>query len=171
MRRRKPWTGFRSVLCAVDFSPHSRHALTYAAAVAWRDNAALNVLYVNDAMLVAAAASALGDRQLAARSARELEAFIDATLPARARARLHPAPHVSIGSPAEQILKIARRCRSDLIVLGTHGVNAAQRLLVGSTTLDVLQRSTVPVLAIPRRARKSVYVGAVGIRSGRAPAT
>jgi nucleotide-binding universal stress UspA family protein len=171
MIRRKTWTGFRSVLCAVDFSEHSRHALAYAAALSLRENAALNVLYVNDSFLVAAAAAALGDRQLAARSARELQAFIDATLPSRARARLHAATHISIGNSADQILKVVRRCRCDLIVLGTHGLNAANRLLVGSTTLDVLQRSTVPVLAIPRGVKKSVYVGSVGNRSGRPPAT
>jgi nucleotide-binding universal stress UspA family protein len=170
MIRRKTWTGFRSVLCAVDFSEHSRHALAYAAAVALRGKAALTVLYVNDSFLVAAAAVALHDRQLTARSARELQAFIDATVPPRVRARLRPAPHVSIGNPADQILKVAARCRSDLIVVATHGVNAATRLIVGSTTLDVLQRSTVPVLAIPRRARKSVYVGSLGRRSGRTPA-
>jgi nucleotide-binding universal stress UspA family protein len=159
------------VLCAVDFSEHSRHALTYGAAVELRGNAALNVVYVEDAMLVAAAAAALRDRQMTARRARELQAFIDATVPARARARLHPAPHIAVGRPAEQILKIAGRCRSDLIVVGTHGVNAARRLLVGSTTLDVLQRATVPVLAIPRRARKPVYVGSVGSRRRRPAAT
>src|SRR5262249_30873302 len=41
------------------------------------------------------------------------------------------------------------RSRSDLIVLGTHGLSGANRLLVGSTTLSVLQKTTVPVLAVP----------------------
>ena len=170
MRQGRPWTGFRSVLCAVDFSEHSRHALLYAAAVALRHKAALNVVYVNDPFLVAAAAAALHDRELAARSAGELQEFIAGTLPGRARARLRPAPHIAIGSPGDHILKIAKRCRSDLIVLGTHGINTANRLLVGSTTLDVLQRATVPVLAIPRHARNAGHVGSVRSRRSRPPA-
>jgi nucleotide-binding universal stress UspA family protein len=38
-----------------------------------------------------------------------------------------------------------------VIVLGTHGLTGAGRLLLGSTTLSMLQRTTVPVLAVPRR--------------------
>jgi nucleotide-binding universal stress UspA family protein len=34
-------------------------------------------------------------------------------------------------------------------VLGTHGLTGADRLLMGSTTLSILRRSAVPVLAVP----------------------
>ena len=128
----RKWVGFRSVLCPIDFSEHSRHALEYAAADALDAKAGLHVLYVG---------------------AQELQAFIDATLPPRTRRRVGLTALVSAGDPADQILKAAARQRSDLIVVGSHGANAAKRLLVGSTTLDLLQRATVPVLAIPRRAR------------------
>ena len=56
---------------------------------------------------------------------------------------------VSIGNPPDEILKDAGKNRTDLIVLGTHGVTRAERLLMGSTTLSVLQHATVPVLAVP----------------------
>jgi universal stress protein A len=149
----RKWTGFRSVLCPIDFSQHSRHALEYAAAVALDAKAGLQVVYVSDPLLAAAAAAALRNRQLHEQNVRELQAFIDATLPLRTRRRLGLTALVLPGNPADQILKAAARNRSDLIVVGSHGANAATRLLVGSTTLDLLQRATVPVLAIPRRAR------------------
>ena len=79
MRISKRWSGFRSVLCAVDFSEPSRLALQYAEAVADRGNAALRVLYVNDPLLIAAAAAALHDRQFAQRSGQELRRFVDET--------------------------------------------------------------------------------------------
>jgi universal stress protein A len=151
MSRRAPWAGFRSVLCPIDFSEHSRRALRYAVALALRDKAVLRVLYVNDPLLVAAASAALHDRRFAKRSASELKAFIDATVPASARNRLHLTSHVSIGTPSDRILKAASGRRTDLIVLGTHGLTGAARLLMGSTTSSVLQRARVPVLAIPRR--------------------
>jgi universal stress protein A len=149
MTRAKRWAGFRSVLCPIDFSEQSRQALRYAEAIALRGKAALRVVYVNDPLLIAAAAVALNDRQLARRSALELREFISATIPARSRARLRVKSEVSIGNPPDEILKAAGRGRTDLIVLGTHGITAADRLLVGSTTLGVLQRATVPVLAVP----------------------
>jgi nucleotide-binding universal stress UspA family protein len=58
--------------------------------------------------------------------------------------------HVSIDVPADEITKEGTRTRADLIVLGTHGVTGADRLFMGSTTLSVLQQTTVPVLAVPR---------------------
>jgi nucleotide-binding universal stress UspA family protein len=62
------------------------------------------------------------------------------------------------GQPADAILEIAARRRSDLIVMGTHGLTGANRLLLGSTTLTVLQRTPIPVLAIPpfRRRRTAI---------------
>jgi nucleotide-binding universal stress UspA family protein len=148
--RAKGWTGFRSVLCPVDFSEHSRQALRYAEAMAVRSGGAVTVTYANDPLLVAAAAAALHDRQVARRSLKELDAFVDETL-ATSRKRLRLTCRVSIGSPADEILRAASRGRSDLIVIGTHGLTGADRLLLGSTTMSVLQRTSVPVLAVPRR--------------------
>jgi nucleotide-binding universal stress UspA family protein len=154
--RTPAWPGFRSVLCPVDFSEHSRLALGYADAIAARAKTTLTVTYANDPLLVAAAAAALHDRQLAARSASELQRFIDETLAAQsAGKRPRVKSVVSIGQPADEILKVAARIRSDLVVLGTHGLTRPDRLLLGSTTLSLLQRSVIPVLAVPRSSESS----------------
>src|SRR6478736_2546898 len=76
----KPWAGFRSVLCPVDFSEHSRQALRYAEAMAGRSGGSLTATYANDPLLLAAAAAALHDRRVAKQSLKELEAFVDETL-------------------------------------------------------------------------------------------
>ena len=146
----KPWAGFRSVLCPVDFSEHSRQALRYAEAMAGRSAGSVTVTYANDPLLIAAAAAALHDRRVAKRSLRELQTFVDETL-STSRKRLRLTCRVSIGSPSDQILKVAALKRFDLIVMGTHGLTGADRLLLGSTTMSVLQRTSVPVLAVPRR--------------------
>jgi len=142
-------TGFRSVLCPIDFSEQSRLALRYAEAIALRGNGRLSVAFVNDPLLVAAAAAALHNRQLATLSAIELQAFIAETLSEDTRARLRVTPRTSTGNPADEIMKTAARSGSDLIVVGTRGLTGPGRILMGSTTLGVLQRATVPVLAVP----------------------
>src|SRR5262249_28708380 len=91
------WRGFRSVMCAVDFSERSRQALRYAEAVARRGLGTLTVLYANDPLLVAAAAAALRDGDLVKRSAAELDAFVDETLQAGPRKRLRVRTQVSVG--------------------------------------------------------------------------
>ncbi len=146
------WSGFRSILCPIDFSKHAQLALRYAEAIARRARATLTVAYVNDPFLVAAAAVALHDPHFVKQSATELQRFIDETLTRGRKPQLRIEPVTSIGQPAAQILKAAARTRSDLIVLGTHGLTGADRLIMGSTTLGVLRRTRVPVLAVPRSA-------------------
>jgi nucleotide-binding universal stress UspA family protein len=149
-RRPGRWAGFQSVLCPIDFSDQSRLALRYADAVARRGRAALHVCYVNDPLLVAAASSRLRYPGLVIQSRRELQAFVKATLPRRSSKNRVPTFHVVTGVPAEQILKAAERLRADLIVVGTQGLTGAERLFLGSTTVGVLRKAKVPVLAVPR---------------------
>jgi nucleotide-binding universal stress UspA family protein len=119
-----------------------------------RSGAALTVTYVNDPLLVTAAATALRDRGLVQRSARELERFVDRALPG-ASGRIRLTSRVSIGSAPAQILEAARSVRADLIVMGTRGLTGAARWFVGSTTNTVLQRTRVPVLVVPPSGRAS----------------
>ena len=138
---------FRAVLCPVDFSAHSRAALRYAAALATRAGAPLSVLYVNDPLLVAAAAAAYDERALAARSTAELRQFVRKTLGHRTAAPI--ATITALGQPAEAIRRAVRQSHADLVVIGSAGLSGAPRLLFGSTTARVLAHTGVPVLAIP----------------------
>jgi len=149
------WEGFRSILCPIDFSDHSRSVLRYANAVARRSRAALHVCYVNDPLLVAAASSRLHYPGAVVQSRRELRTFVETPLPRRFSTGRAPTITAMSGEPAEQILKAAERFRADLIILGTHGLTGMERLFLGSTARAVLQRTKVPVLAIPRVTRKT----------------
>ena len=155
---------FRSILCAVDFSVHSRQALQYAAAVAKRFSGRVTVLFVNDPLLFAAARQAYGnERQLIEQSRAELVRFAARAL----RGPERKPPIVAVGNPATQILTVAKRLRSDLIVIGTQGLSGVQKLVFGSTTEQVLRRTTIPVLAVPppttrrSRSRRPLAVDAI----------
>src|SRR5689334_12263429 len=64
---------FRSILCGVDFSAHSRHALQAAAAIAKRFRGQVTALSVDELLLVAAAADVYGtDGQVRERNRMEL---------------------------------------------------------------------------------------------------
>ena len=137
---------WRSILCPVDFSECSREALRYAADIAHRTGGRLSIVYVNAPLLSLAAARALHRRPHVLRLAQtELERFVDASIGAERR----PACSVVQGNPAAEILKAARRLKSDLIVMGTHGLRGFDKLFFGSTTDHVLRRVTVPLLVVP----------------------
>lgn len=149
VRARRRSAGFRSVLCPVDFSEHSRLALKYAAAIARTYRSELTVLFVNDPLLVAAAGVALNDRDVVRTSAIELQRFVDKSLPMRAKPKVRVTSRVAVGQPVGQILKAAERIGADLIVIGTHGLTGVKRAILGSTTQSVLRRTSVPVLVCP----------------------
>jgi nucleotide-binding universal stress UspA family protein len=62
------------------------------------------------------------------------------------------------GEPADRILKTAKRERADLILMGTRGHGLLDRMLIGSTTLEVLRKSGVPILAFKEgeKSRKAI---------------
>jgi universal stress protein A len=145
--RRSSWNGFRTVLCAIDFSEPSRRALRHAAAVAAHAHGRLIVLFVNDPLLVGAAAAARPRVDLRAQSVKELDRFVGTTLGLNAPTAVER--RVGTGEPADQILSTALDARADLIVLGSYGLTGLARFAFGSTTTAVLKRTPVPALVVP----------------------
>ena len=54
----------------------------------------------------------------------------------------------TIGPPAAEVIKAARREKAHLIVMGTHGHGLLGRALMGSVAQNVLTESDVPVLLV-----------------------
>jgi universal stress protein A len=146
MSKRRAPIRFRSILCPVDFSLPSRYAIRYATALARRLRAQLTVLFIDDPLLMTAARHQYGgDRGFVEASRAELLQFV------RQSIRNQPTGmdlRVGAGNPADEILRIAKRLRTDLIVMGTHGSSRVIRFFFGSTTEQVLAGATLPVLAV-----------------------
>ena len=61
--------------------------------------------------------------------------------------------HVAEGDPAEQIIKLARSVKADMLAMATRRESALARGILGSTTDQVLHSSPLPMLVInPRNA-------------------
>jgi len=52
------------------------------------------------------------------------------------------------GRPSDALVDAAKRTKASLLVLGTHGRGALEKLLIGSTAERVLRLSPVPVLTV-----------------------
>jgi nucleotide-binding universal stress UspA family protein len=147
---------FERVLCAVDFSEHSRTALRYAAALARQRHSQLTAMFVNDPLLVAAAAAAYDRRALTSTTRRQLHEFVQGAT--GSTTDVHGL--VALGDPAREIRRTATRLRADVIVLGTRGLGNARRLFFGSTAGRVLRAAPCAVLAVPPLARAARYPSA-----------
>jgi len=139
----------QSLLCPIDFSNPSRAALRYATAIAERFGLRLTLLTVNDPLLAEAAALRAGPEWLPGDSERELRRFFDQTFEHRVLFPTEVDVLVTQGQPAQEILRVAREQRSDLIVMSTHGLTGVRKLFFGATTERVLRETDIPVLVTP----------------------
>jgi nucleotide-binding universal stress UspA family protein len=135
------------VLCAVDFSAHSRRALRYAAAAAKRLNATLTVLFVEDPLLMTAADVADQDAALVKKTNDELRRLVRQSIGESPGAPIEYV--VAVGKAAAEIEKAAASRGAAVIVVGTAGLRGARHIFLGSTTRQLLRTAQVPVLAIP----------------------
>jgi nucleotide-binding universal stress UspA family protein len=130
------------ILCPVDFSDFSRRVLRAAMHIADHFEAQLAVVHVNDPFLVGASLAAYGRDLVGEQTRAELREFVASTNPHVRCAASGPNIVVGLGPPALEIVNVARRERSDLIVMGTRG--SSHRTLFGSTSARVL---TLPLSA------------------------
>jgi nucleotide-binding universal stress UspA family protein len=140
----------KNVLCPVDLSEFSRHALEHAVALATWYDAHLTVLHVSGpSQLPVPLVGVAADVPVVATvqrddAADEVRQFCSPLLTA---GNIHPAIVVREGSPAKEIILEAER--ADLLVMGTHGRSGFERLFLGSVTEKVLRTTQVPVLTVP----------------------
>ena len=136
------------VLCPVDFSDISQHALDHAAAIAGWYEARLTLLYVFanfPVMDVPPLVLEPPDRERLMAGLRGMAGAVPKQVPVDFR--IEGAPYVH-----EEILAQLGATHADLLVLGTHGRSGFQRLFLGSVTEKVIRKATCPTLVVPPRA-------------------
>jgi len=136
----------RVILAAVDFSDPSRIALAYGAALARRTGAELHVVHAEHPLLAQAARQS--GFSLSKDTEEELHRFVKSVSAASIVPTRHH--HVRTGPAVEVIVDSAQECGADLIVVGSHGMSGAERIVFGSTTEALLRRALISVLVTPR---------------------
>jgi nucleotide-binding universal stress UspA family protein len=145
-----------NILVATDFGAASEAALDYARTLAHLCGASLQLLHVADNYFMRAIAS---DPHVLVAAARE-----------RLRAQLTTDDRRTLGAlavldlsdhPAEAIVDYAKNANIDLIVMGTHGRQTLDRLLMGSVAEQVVRTAPCHVLTVRQRVRQAETVGPV----------
>jgi nucleotide-binding universal stress UspA family protein len=151
---------FKRILVPVDGSRTSALGLEKAIGLAKEQRATLHLLHVIDERVItqgleggsAAAIDQLFD------SLRDSGKRILARAEARVRSKRIPVKTVLveniIRSVADVIVGQAKKCRADVIVIGTHGRRGISRLVMGSDAEGVVRASPVPVLLVRSKAGK-----------------
>jgi nucleotide-binding universal stress UspA family protein len=141
-------TSFRSIVSAVDFSEHARHALRWAVALAALHESRLTILTAVDPLLAHAAHTRF-NLDLVSESEQSLREFAASALPASWAWTPSYEIKAIVGDASDAIREGARRQHADLIVVGTQGLGGMRKLLLGSTTERLLRGTKTAVLAVP----------------------
>lgn len=140
-----------TILCAVDFSDLSAHALEEAAVLARRGGSRIIALHTNwfeaPPYFTEARVGELRDefRRAIADARRMLDSFIDTVPGAR---DVEVEARVIEALPVDGIHETAASSGAALIVMGTHGRGGLNRWMLGSVAERILRESRVPVLTV-----------------------
>jgi nucleotide-binding universal stress UspA family protein len=147
-------SGIRRILCPIDFSETSRHAVDQAIAIAGWYRARLSVLYVYSPPFMPVPGLPAPEDRVPQSERQRVRDEAAAFLQSFGVAALDDADIVvDVGQPAAVILEYAATsAAANLIVMGTHGAGGFEHLLLGSVTEKVLRRAPCPVLTVPPRA-------------------
>jgi len=140
---------FRKILCPIDFSAGSTHALRAASRVAVRDRAELVLLNVaaTPAMIYAAEAALPADL-LAGQLDNGSDRLAAAVTEARALGVTAVSALLERGTAWDQIVATLADPTFDLCVVGTHGRTGLARVALGSVAEQVVRHSPCPVLTV-----------------------
>jgi nucleotide-binding universal stress UspA family protein len=138
------------MLIAVDGSEQALHAVEAAARLAGQTGGAQALLCnVRDATVYYGELPTFDYESIEQAQRDAQEALLAAALTQAHACGLHDSSsHCAVGSPAQEIVRIAAEHGVDLIVIGTHGRNALGGLLLGSVAQRVVHLSTLPVLLV-----------------------
>ncbi len=139
------------ILCPVDFSDSSEHAIGYAMAFAETHQAELKFLHVMDYSTfdipdfpsVVEFSSDIIDqiregceKRLVELARTQREDYSEVTC------------QLTMGTPFVEIINTAREDETDLIIMGTHGRSGLAHVLMGSVAAKVVRKSPCPVLTV-----------------------
>ena len=137
---------FKTVLCPTDFSDTSYRAVDYGLRFARNASGTLILthvihvpagdLYGRDHMLSFDEATRAVEQRLADLVRTRLEGYPKCQL------------RVAIGDPAEEIIKIAKDTRADLIITSTHGRSGLVHLVIGSVAEKIIRHAPCPVFVV-----------------------
>lgn len=135
---------FNNILCPIDFTTFSHHALERAVVIARSVGAALTGIHVVDApgSIADMPRRAWTTEDWASMQAQTLKTLQEVNAPS-------PRAVVVLGDPAVEIVKLAGAEAIDLIVMPSHGRTGRATGLLGSVTEQVVGHAPTPVVVVP----------------------
>jgi nucleotide-binding universal stress UspA family protein len=143
----------RKVLVPTDFSANAQNAARYALNLANVMQFDITFLHCTQTLVPTGKSKEAAEEGVARfrkTNEEKLKAHIDELL--SEFETLHSQCSLSVAdtdSITDKIASIAEEGKFDLIIMGTQGASGLKKILIGSTTARLIEKSDVPVLAVP----------------------
>lgn len=139
------------IVCGTDFSPQAEAALAWAAALARRDGGHVDLVHAAPIPREDVRLLVFDSAQFDAEQVRQAtERLREVAREAAEKYGVSVRPQMLRGEPYEQILKHAREEDARVIVLGTCGLAAVERWMLGSVADRAVRSADRPVVLVPR---------------------
>lgn len=147
------WKSVKRLLLPYDFSENSKKATEYALAMAEKINCRIIIQHVFKIPLVVANEYTVSEvnKKFLDESKAELDKVANNLRNQRPEIKIETS--FSSGDVVDEILNTASEKGSDMIIMGTQGACGIGENLFGSNTAEVIAKSSIPVLAVPKEAQ------------------
>jgi nucleotide-binding universal stress UspA family protein len=145
----------KNILVPTDFSATASGAFRYAKVLAQALNANITVLHISPFFLAASEiAIPLDTKEEETRLQETMEAFInDDTDDGNVMVKTVVKTKLLKGDAVSRIIELSKSDSTDLIVMGTTGLQDFLSKIIGSVSLDVSNQAHCPVILVPRDAK------------------
>ncbi len=142
-----PALTYRRILVPLDHSDMDRVAIAHAAAMARLHGAALHLLHVEEGVT-----SQFFGAQSSTAEIHAGEQYFQSILDSLANDGIQAELTIAHGSsPRDEIVRVARELKPDLVVMGAHGHRGVKDLIFGTTINAVRHHISAPVLVVGDR--------------------
>jgi nucleotide-binding universal stress UspA family protein len=158
---------FKTIVVAVDFSQTTQDTIDAALDLAWLHQGHVHLVHVvPDPFRLPYTIEPTGVNwtDVLRQWTDEARARLEQLVTNRVTEAVGLTRTIVSGTPATEIVRYARDCSADVIVLGSHGHGLMERLVLGSVAERVIRHATCSVLIVPHEMRLTRFeVQAAGI--------
>lgn len=140
-------TQIMKIVVAIDFSENSEKALEFAVALAVKKHAEIHLIHVIEAVFDFASQASVA----LASMHQDSEKLMDQLLKQFKDKSIVFHSYIKEGTASISVSRLAKELNANLIVIGTQGTSGINIALMGSTTINMIRESTVPVLVVPQQ--------------------
>jgi nucleotide-binding universal stress UspA family protein len=148
---KKPAPLLKNILVGTDFSVCAARAFSFAVSLAASQGAKIHILHVLiEPVQAFDVAGALPYLDVSTQKEWEdaTKKRLTAAVASAEKRGVSATSEFHWGRPSDVLVETAVKTKASLVVLGTHGRNALEKLLIGSTAERVVRLCPVPVLTV-----------------------